>query len=73
MRLVWRGRLTDDGRFMVNSDSVRGEGVCYFLMCSMTDRLTAHDLDIETAFYGRGGVAKVKAAAQAIADKDAGL
>lgn len=68
MRLVWHGRSTDDGRFTVNSDNVRGEGVCYFLMHSAEDRRMAERLGIETAFYGRGGVAKVKAAAQAIAD-----
>lgn len=67
-KLKWQGRSTVDDRFRVNSDNVRGEGICYFLACSSDDRRTAQRLDIETAFYGRGGVSKVKAAAQAIAD-----
>ncbi len=63
-RVRWRGRFSEDGCFSINSEKVRGEGVCYFLVSSVPV-----PRDIETAFYGRGGVSKVKAAAQEIANR----
>jgi len=68
-RIKWENGYAEGESFFVQTEHVRGEGVCYFL-----ERLSPRDEDvrqrfsIETCFYGRGGVAKVKAAAQAIVD-----
>lgn len=67
-KIRWRGRVSTDGRFQVNADNVRGEGICYFLDLSAADHKIASRGGIETAFYGRGGIAKTKAAAQRIVD-----
>lgn len=70
-RLRWSGvgcEQSDRGWF-VQTEHVRGEGVCYFLDgLSFEERLALERSPIETSFYGRGGKGKVKAAAQALAD-----
>lgn len=63
------GGQTSDGRFALQRDNVRGEGVCYTLWVprgTVESRL-ADALDIETAYYGTGGKARAKAAARRIA------
>jgi hypothetical protein len=71
MKLIWRpgGQSTDDGRFMIQKERIRHDGTFTSLMIrDPADQRTADHLGIETGFYGRGAVAKVRAAAQAIAD-----
>lgn len=68
-RLRWDGRSTIDGHFLVQSAEVRGEGPHYYLIgMSTVEKQVADEFNIETCFFGRGGVAKVKAAAQRIVD-----
>lgn len=68
-KLQWEGRATADGRLLVQSEQVRGEGVHYYLLgMSRIEQDVAKDFDIETCFFGRGGVSKVKEAAQRIVD-----
>jgi hypothetical protein len=68
-KLQWTSsKITICERFAVQTEHVREEGVCYSLMCSREDHKRAEELDIEMVFYGRGGISKVKAAAQEIAD-----
>jgi hypothetical protein len=66
--LRWSRRSTVDGRFRIQAERIRGEPICYALMCSAEDGRRAASLDLETAFFGRGGFAEAKAAAQVIAD-----
>lgn len=68
-KLQWKGRTTTDGRLLVQSEQVRGEGIHYYLIgMSRIEQDVAKDFDIETCFFGRGGVSKVKEAAQRIVD-----
>ena len=69
-KLTWNDHdFTDDGRFAIQKEITRGEGVCYTLMVHRSeDHRVLVASDIETAFYGRGGKRKVKRAAQELAD-----
>lgn len=68
-KLKWKGNTTTDEHFVVQSAQVRGEGIHYYLVgMSAVEQAVADDFGIETCFFGRGGVSKVKAAAQRIAD-----
>lgn len=69
-RLKWDQGYSDPRRFMIQTETVRGEGTCTYLVCSREDMETARRLDLETAFFGRGAAAKVRATAQQIADED---
>lgn len=65
----WNGDVSKDGRFVVQTSHVRGEGVCYTLNI-LSRRLedVRREHHVETAWWGRGGKAKVRAAAQTILD-----
>lgn len=73
-RLKWVQDVTLDDRFYIQTEHVRGEGVCYYLgypewsPSAMRDWRVSERHDVQTSFCGRGGVSKVKAAAQQIAD-----
>jgi hypothetical protein len=71
-KLKWRGGYVVERPHLgwfVQTENVRHEGVCYSLSgLSITDQAALRESEIEWAFYGRGGKAKVKAAAQQLAD-----
>lgn len=69
-KLRWnKNGCTIPERFAVQTSHVRHEGVCYSLMFKRPEDEWAFDhSDIEGTFFGRGGLSKVKAAAQAVAD-----
>lgn len=70
-KLRWssgRGCVTEGYRnWHIQAEQTRGEPILYFLegLTFAQEKAAEH---IETAFFGRGGVTKVKAAAQQLAD-----
>lgn len=69
-RLRWTGtRLTECGRFRIQSERVRGEPVLHSLMTTALDRRRYQHLGIETSFSGPNAMRLVKEAAQLISDE----
>lgn len=69
--LVWSddGRHTIPERFAVQRERPLHEPTVWSLVCRDADDAgVLPQTDIETAFYGRGGAAKVRQAAQQLAD-----
>lgn len=69
-RLRWTGtRLTECGRFRIQSERVRGEPVLHSLMTTALDRRRYQHLGIETSFSGPNAMRLVKEAAQLLSDE----
>jgi len=68
--LRWNGRHSVCGRFIIQTEQVRGEPVLYILEALTVEgkAILNQSSRIDPAHYGRGGVAIVKQRAQAIID-----